>query len=155
MEWIQKSPNSFELNVFEGYIVHVARDIETGRWCVIENGLVGYACHDTAEEVKKAAIFRLKFDFKRALSDLDCIGVSDEELYQKALTKLKPQISGLLLDAGDDSRWALACAYANNTKRTISWCQCLLREEVAYWMDKKTGAHGWMCCFCFRTTQVG
>jgi hypothetical protein len=67
-------------------------------------------------------------------------------------------------DAGDHSPQALEAAARNFRLLHSGWCSCAeidtetnppTRRREAYWLNPRTGAHGWMCAACRRTTQTG
>ena len=72
----------------------------------------------------------------------------------RSLTRLL----GPLVCAGDDPNDppGILAAQANYDIRLSGWCQGHDRPDLdAYYRDQTTGAHGWMCCRCRRTTQTG
>ena len=65
---------------------------------------------------------------------------------------------GPLLCASDDPQdpAALLAAQANHDIRQPGRCTCHnALAGQAYYRDQSTGAHGWMCCACRKTTQTG
>lgn len=54
---------------------------------------------------------------------------------------------------------AILAAHANYQIRQPGWCRCAEcppdQPPQAYFRDQVTGAHGWMCCACRKTTQQG
>ena len=72
---------------------------------------------------------------------------------------------GPLLCASDDPNDppAMLAAQANHDTLAPGWCQCRHDSQTetcdttaeAYYRDQATGAHGWMCCQCRKTTQTG
>ena len=65
---------------------------------------------------------------------------------------------GPLVCASDDPNDppAILAAQANYDTRAPGWCQGHDRPDLdAYYRDQASGAHGWMCCTCRKTTQTG
>lgn len=51
---------------------------------------------------------------------------------------------------------ALLAAQANHDIRVAGWCECKYPScDQVYYRDQATGAHGWMCGTCRKTTQTG
>jgi hypothetical protein len=64
-------------------------------------------------------------------------------------------VIGPLQQANDGNTLELAAAQANFEIRKHGWCQCAQPKKDAYYRDNVSGAHGWMCSACRKTTQTG
>lgn len=65
------------------------------------------------------------------------------------------QFIGPLSQADDMSENGLACAQVNAELLKPGWCDCKAGPSEQVYFCRANGSHGFMCCNCWRVTQIG